>query len=49
MEIFSKSLSQNETPLNVPGYSQSLCGVHRLQSPIGDVVLVVTDIASIWM
>jgi hypothetical protein len=49
MQIFSKSLSQNGTPLKVPGYSQSLCGVHPFQSPTGDVVLIVIDVAPVWM
>ena len=48
-ENFSKSLSHIETPLKVVRYSQSLCGVHPFQSPIGDVVLVMTDVASVWM
>jgi hypothetical protein len=46
---FSKSLSQNGTPLKVPGYSQLLCGVHPFQSPTGDVVLIVIDVAPVWM
>ena len=49
MQIFSKSLSQNGTPLKSPGYSQSLCGVPSFRSPTGDVVLVVLDVAPIWI
>jgi hypothetical protein len=48
-QIFSKSLSQNGTPLKVPGYSQSLCGVNPFQSPTGDVVIIVIDVAPVWM
>ena len=48
-EIFSKSLSQNGTPLKVPGSSQSLCGVPYFRSPTGGVVLVVVDVAPIWI
>jgi hypothetical protein len=48
-EIFSKSLSQNGTPLKVPGYSQSLYGVHPFQSLTGDVVLIVIDVAPVWI
>ena len=47
--IFSKSLSQNGTPSKVPRYSQSLCSVPSFRSPTGDVVLVVVDVAPIWM
>ena len=47
--FFSKSLSQNETPLKVPGFSQSLCSDLNFQSPISGVVLVVVDVAVIWM
>jgi len=47
--FFSNSLSQNETSLKVPGYSQSLCGDLNFQSPIGGVVLVVVDVAVVWM
>jgi len=49
MQISSKSLSQNETPSKVPCYSQSLCGVPSFRSPTGDVVLIVVDVAPIWM
>ena len=31
------------------GYSQSLCGDPNFRSPIGGVVLVVVDVAVIWM
>jgi hypothetical protein len=47
--FFSKSLSQNETSVKVPGYSQSLCGDPNFQSPIGGIVLVVVDVAVIWI
>ena len=43
MQNFSKSLSQNETRLNV-----SLCGACPFRSPTGDVVVVVVDVARIW-
>ena len=43
--FFSKSLSQIETSLKVPGYSQSLCGNLNFQSLIGGVVPVVVDVA----
>ena len=33
----------------MPGYSQSLCGDPNFRSPIGDVVLVVVDVAVVWM
>ena len=47
--FFSKSLSQIETSLKVPRYSQSLCGDLNFQSPIGGVVVVVVDVACIWI
>ena len=31
------------------GYSQSLCGDLNFRSPIGGVVLVVVDVAVVWM
>ena len=49
MGNFSKSLSHMETPLKVVRCSQSLCGVPYFRSPTGDVVVVVVDVAPIWM
>ena len=42
-------LSLCHTSLKVSGYSQSLCGDLNFRSPIGGVVLVVVDVAVIWM
>ena len=47
--FFSKSLSQIETSLKVPSYSQSLCGDLNFRSPIGGVILVVVNAAVVWM